>query len=112
MRALLICSLLALATGCGGDTSGTDPADSGSSQSGDSGQTAATHDSGPATDTAPAETDYLCGWPHNDPGNLISGGALTGDVIDNLLAYDQCGEVVDLWDLFGSYNLIFIAGAW
>ncbi len=113
--------LLATGAGCGtgttgGETSTLDTGDSAVSSTGDSNTTGGldTGDTGTdeTTDTEPSEPDYTCGWPRNDPGTLVSTGALTGDVIDNLLGYDQCGEVVELWDLFGSYNLVFIAGAW
>jgi len=56
--------------------------------------------------------DYTCGWPRNDPGDLVSTGASTGDVIANFQGHDQCGELVDLWDFHGDYTVIFLTAAW
>ena len=55
---------------------------------------------------------YDCGWEHNDPGNLVSTGSNEGDVIANLQLADQCGQVVDLWDFYGDYHILFQTAAW
>jgi len=59
-----------------------------------------------------AETCYACGWPHLDPGTLVATGAAVGDVIENLELFDQCGDVVRLWDFTGSYYILFMTAAW
>lgn len=53
-----------------------------------------------------------CGWPHNDPGNLVSTGSDEGDVIANLALIDQCEEPVDLWDFAREYHILFLTAAW
>jgi len=58
------------------------------------------------------EVCYACGWPHGDPGNLESTGNQIGDVADNSVLVDQCGEMVDLWDFSGKYYLIYLTAAW
>jgi hypothetical protein len=59
-----------------------------------------------------AEQCYACGWPHNDPGTLISEGAALGDVIGNMTAIDQCGEEVELWDFAQEYHILYLTAAW
>jgi len=102
---------------CGGDatTSGATDSDTDTATAQTTGTAdSATPDSATPTDTdtQPPEPDYACGWPRNDPGDLVTGGNEIGHVIGNLQGTDQCGEVVDLWDMHGAYNLVFIAGAW
>ena len=58
------------------------------------------------------EVCYACGWEHNDPDNLASTGSDKGDVIDNLLMYDQCGDAVNLWDFHGKYNILYLTVGW
>lgn len=58
------------------------------------------------------EICYTCGWEHNDPGNLTSTGSEKGDVIANLLMYDQCGDEVNLWDFHGEYHVLYMTAAW
>ncbi len=58
------------------------------------------------------ETCYACGWPHDDPGTLISTGSGVGDVMKNLPFIDQCGESVHLWDFAGAYHILDMTGAW
>ena len=60
----------------------------------------------------PEEVCYACGWPHNDPGTLSSTGARVGDTVENLELVDQCGERVNLWDLSGSWSLLFMTASW
>lgn len=43
------------------------------------------------------EACYACGWPHGDPGTLVSTGGEVGDVLANLTMVDPCGESVDVW---------------
>lgn len=69
-----------------------------------------------------AEKCYACGWKHNDPGNLVSTGKNTGQVIDNMQLVDQCLETVSLWDFAAtdaspvpepaSYYILFMTAAW
>ena len=63
-----------------------------------------------ATDSA--DFCYACGWPHNDPGDLVSTGSEEGDVVANLEMVDQCGEAVDLWDLADEYHILFMTASW
>jgi hypothetical protein len=58
------------------------------------------------------ETCYACGWAHDDPGTLVSEGAELGDTIANLNLYDQCGEMVDLWDFAQEYHILFMTAEW
>ncbi len=56
---------------------------------------------------APRQTDYACGWPRNDPGDLpLDYHLATGEVFPNLKLTDQCGEDMLLWDLYGSWIVI------
>ena len=58
------------------------------------------------------EVCYACGWPHNDPGTYESEGNDIGDTADNSILVDQCGDMVDLWDLTGKYYLLYLTAAW
>ena len=58
------------------------------------------------------EACYACGWEHNDPGNIVSTGSAEGDVMGNASLVDQCGELVDLWDFYGDYHVLFRTAAW
>ena len=58
------------------------------------------------------EQCYACGWEHNDPGDLVSTGSAIGDVMANLQLEDQCGEVVDTWDFYGEYHILYMTAAW
>jgi hypothetical protein len=58
------------------------------------------------------EACYACGWNRNDPGDLVSTGSGIGDVMDNVKLNDQCGEMVDVWDLYGEYHIIYHTAAW
>ncbi|MGB0640711.1 MAG: hypothetical protein ACPGTU_15335 [Myxococcota bacterium] len=62
--------------------------------------------------TDPDEQCYACGWEHRDPGNLESTGSDVGDVMDNVSLVDQCGEMVDLWDFYGEYHVLYLTAAW
>jgi hypothetical protein len=94
--------------GCAEEEAGTDPtvADSDGDGLSDGEEVACVSDPNDAS-----ELCYACGWPHNDPGNLTSTGAEIGDVIANLQMPDQCGEMVDLWDFYGEYRIIFTTTA-
>ncbi len=59
-----------------------------------------------------AESCYACGWPHADPGTLVSTGAEVGAVVANLRMVDQCAETVDLWDLSGAYTVVLLTASW
>lgn len=58
------------------------------------------------------EVCYACGWPHGDPGDLVSEGAEVGDTLANFELVDQCGETVPTWDLAGSYHILFMTATW
>lgn len=58
------------------------------------------------------EQCYACGWKHNDPDRLVSGGSGIGDIIDNRSLPDQCGDSVALWDLYGEYHIMYLTAAW
>ncbi len=58
------------------------------------------------------EVCYACGWGHNDPGDLEATGNQPGDVMADVTLVDQCGEELPLYDLAGSYHLLFITTAW
>ena len=60
----------------------------------------------------PNEQCYACGWEHNDPGNLVSNGSEVGDVMGSISLVDQCGEMVDLWDFYGEYHVLYLTAAW
>jgi hypothetical protein len=59
-----------------------------------------------------SEACYACGWEHNDPGDLVSEGKKSGDVIADIELVDQCGEMVDLWDFHGEYHVLYMTAAW
>lgn len=58
------------------------------------------------------EQCYACGWAHNDPGDVESTGSEIGDVMANLQLEDQCGDVVDTWDFYGEYHVLYMTAAW
>jgi len=58
------------------------------------------------------ETCYACGWPHNDPGDIVSEGNDEGDFIDNVVLEDTCEEEVDLWDFYGEYHILLGTATW
>jgi hypothetical protein len=58
------------------------------------------------------ERCYACGWEHNDPGTLVTDGQRKGDIMDNIQLVDQCGEMVDLWDFYGEYHVLYLTAAW
>jgi hypothetical protein len=62
--------------------------------------------------TDPDEQPYACGWEHNDPGDLVSTGSAVGDVMGSISLVDQCGEMVDLWDFYGEYHVLYLTAAW
>ena len=62
--------------------------------------------------TDPDEQPYACGWAHNDPGNLESTGSEVGDVMNSVSLVDQCGEMVDLWDFYGEYHVLYMTSGW
>ncbi|MCB9764453.1 MAG: hypothetical protein H6739_32060 [Alphaproteobacteria bacterium] len=56
---------------------------------------------------APREAPYAGGWPQNDPGDLSASYTLaTGETFPNVRLQDQCGDMVDLWDFYGSYLIL------
>ena len=94
---------------CEEEELGTDPASSDSDGDGFSDLEELDCVSSP---TDPEEFCYACGWEHNDPGNLVSEGNDIGDVIDNIEMVDQCGEMVDIWDFYGEYHILYTTAAW
>ncbi|MDP7111371.1 MAG: hypothetical protein QGH45_05385, partial [Myxococcota bacterium] len=57
--------------------------------------------------TAGRSEPYECGWPLDNPGTLADEWPLDdGAVLPRAWLEDACGEVVDLWDLHGSYLVI------
>jgi hypothetical protein len=63
----------------------------------------------------PSDADercYACGWPHGDPGTLLSTGDEVGDVVDDMTLWDQCEEPLSLYDLHGSYVVVFTTTMW
>jgi len=56
-------------------------------------------------DPIPTRTEpYTCGWPQNDPGDLALDYVLgVGKTFPNVYLKDQCGELLSLWDLHGSW---------
>ena len=55
---------------------------------------------------------YACGWKRNNPGGLNSTGNSIGDVLDNLVMPDQCGDDVSVWDFHGEYHILYMTAAW
>lgn len=55
---------------------------------------------------------YACGWPHGDPGGIISTGATEGSIIANMVFVDQCGETLKLWDFADGYNVLYMTAQW
>jgi hypothetical protein len=58
------------------------------------------------------EQCYVCGWEHNDPDNLESTGSSVDDVMDDFQLVDQCGEMVNIWDFYGEYHILYTTAAW
>ena len=55
----------------------------------------------------PRSEPYACGWPLNNPGDLETDWVLAMDaVFPTAWLEDECGEIVDLWDFYGSYLVI------
>lgn len=55
----------------------------------------------------PRAAAYACGWECNDPGDLTGAYPLTpGGVLPNFRMRDQCGDMLDIHDLYGSYIVI------
>ncbi|MEL6342095.1 MAG: redoxin domain-containing protein [Myxococcota bacterium] len=55
----------------------------------------------------PRTTPYSCGWPQNDPGDLVLDYAVgVGKTFPNVELVDQCGEKLALWDLYGSWLVL------
>ena len=59
-------------------------------------------------DPAPERTEpYACGWPQNDPGDLTLDYTLAvGQTFPNVYLEDQCGDLLSLWDLYGSWLVL------
>ena len=61
----------------------------------------------PNPDTVPHQGPYSCGWPQNDPGNLILDYHIdVGKTFPNVHLIDQCGERLSLWDLYGHWLIL------
>jgi hypothetical protein len=95
--------------GCAEEELGTDPDDTDTDGDG--------LDDGEEVDCVSDPTDadevcYTCGWPHNDPGDLVSTGADVGDVAANMEFEDTCEEMVDLWDFAREYHILWLTAAW
>ena len=55
----------------------------------------------------PRADAYACGWECNDPGGLGGSYPLAPDaVLPNFRMRDQCGELVDIHDFYGSYLVL------
>ncbi len=58
-----------------------------------------------------AESCYTCGWGKNNPGSIETTGAEIGDIMDNISLVDQCGDMVDFYDLSGEYHILYMTTA-
>lgn len=55
----------------------------------------------------PQSEPYLCGWPTADPGDLaLDYTPAVGATFPNVRLQDQCGQDVNLWDLYGSWLVL------
>ncbi len=55
----------------------------------------------------PRPAAYRCGWECNDPGDLEGVDPMApGETIPPGRFLDQCGDMVDLYDFYGSYLII------
>lgn len=55
----------------------------------------------------PRSSPYACGWECNDPGDLAGVDPMApGETIPSGRFEDQCGDMVDLYDFYGSYLII------
>lgn len=55
----------------------------------------------------PRTAPYACGWECNDPGDLVGVDPMApGETIPPGRFEDQCGDMVDLYDFYGSYLII------
>lgn len=56
---------------------------------------------------APRTDPYACGWPTDDPGNLVLDYDLVlGGTFPNVRLVDQCNEGLALWDLYGRWLVL------
>ncbi len=56
---------------------------------------------------AERQTDYAGGWPRDDPGDLVASEVLElGSTFPNVRLYDQCDDLVELWDFHGTWLVI------
>ena len=61
----------------------------------------------PSPEVLPHEGPYTCGWPQNDPGDLILDYNIGIDkTFPNVHLRDQCGERMSLWDFYGSWLIL------
>ena len=61
----------------------------------------------PDPDVLPHEGSYTCGWPQNNPGDLVLDYVLGMEkTFPNVHLRDQCGERVSLWDFYGSWLIL------
>lgn len=59
---------------------------------------------------APRTEDYAAGWPRADPGSLtLDWSPELGDTLPNFRLQDQCGDTLDLWDLYGTVTVIEVS---
>ena len=57
--------------------------------------------------TQPHQGEYSCGWPQNDPGDLVQEYRIdVGQTFPNVHLVDQCGERLSLWDLYGHWLIL------
>ena len=57
--------------------------------------------------TQPHQGEYSCGWPQNDPEDLIQDYQIDiGKTFPNVHLVDQCGERLSLWDLYGHWLIL------
>jgi hypothetical protein len=55
----------------------------------------------------PRAEPYACGWPTDNPGSLDTDWVLALDAtLPTAALEDECGELVNLWDLYGRYLVI------
>ena len=47
-----------------------------------------------------------CDWPGDDPHDVVTTGNEPGDIVADMILWDQCGERLSMHDFFGRYVLV------
>ena len=54
---------------------------------------------------------FDCGHPWDSTDQGPSGNDV-GDIVENFLLRDTCGDDVELWNFAGDFHVLYLTGAW